>query len=353
MSNTKYWLWLQQSFGYASKIKSVTDNFKTAEEFYAAGEIAWKECGIDPKKINFLKSTNLDTFDETIEFCKKHSIRILTPEDEYYPRKLLEFENFPAVLFARGDYTCLNSHLPIAVLGSRKPSAYGEKAVNFVVPTLCENEAVIVSGGALGIDSLAHKSAMDNEGKTILVLGYGHGAEYLPENRGLRKRIAKNGVIISEYLPYVKPKSWCFSQRNRIITGMSEAVVIIEAAAGSNTINIANKAKKQGRKVFVLPGDISSGRFEGSNQLIRSGATAFFSGEDIINSIKGTTYSITHKKINSDIMFAEIDRTASSAKAIKKKIKNNAKIKDNDTAKGEFLNISEKIFLKVFLKTLR
>lgn len=319
MGNVRYWMWLQKVLGYGAKIKFVTESYFSAKEFYLAGEDAWKNLGITDKKISLMKNTTLESFEDVISFCKKHNIYIITPEDEFYPKALFDLENFPAVLFARGDYTCLNSANMLAVVGSRTPCAYSEQAINKIVPVLCDNNVVTVSGGALGIDSLVHKSTIENNGKTVLVLGYGHGTVYLPENGELRKLIAKNGVIITEYPPYYEPTAGSFSHRNRIIVGISKALAVVEAAANSNTLSIAKFCTEKQRKVLVLPGDINSGRFEGSNALVRSGAEAFFCGEDIVNSLTGATLKSSKNKITQPDSFDLINVEATSTKKKKKK----------------------------------
>ncbi len=342
MSNNVYWLWLQKALGYNKKIKSVIDEFGSAEKLYEAGEALWENYGFNTKQLKRMKETSLESVEEILSFCEKHSLHILTPENEFYPKRLLELEDYPAVLFARGDYTCLKNERSVSVIGSREPCVYGEKAVNRIVSHLSENNFLIVSGGALGIDSLAHKSAIESAGKTVLVLGYGHGAAYLPENSALRKQIANNGVIISEYLPFTKPNAGSFSRRNKLIAAMTKAVVIIEAAAASRTFSTAKYARDIGRKIFVLPGDITSGRFEGSNQLVREGATAIFSGDDITSILLGREASVKHSTIESDISFSSLDEIASSSKKRSKKTRNKPKVEATSTVQEEKLNIFQK-----------
>ncbi len=284
MDERLYWLWLQYVLTPGGKIKACIDKYNSAKAFYDGGESEWLSYFENKRKSAYqrAKNKNPEDFYETVAFCDKHSLKIVTPDSEYYPELLLEIENYPAVLFVRGDYKCLNCGVPVGVIGSRTPCVYGENAAKEIVRTLTENGALIVSGGALGIDSVAHKTAMASGGKTVLVMGCGHGCDYLPENSDLRKNVTRYGAVISEYAPFTPVGQGTFPDRNRIISGMSKAVVIIEAAERSGTFNTANHAKKQGRGLFVLPGDINSGNFAGSNALIRDGATAVFSGEDVL-----------------------------------------------------------------------
>lgn len=284
MDKRLYWLWLQYVLGFAGKTKALTDSFGTAENFYQAGESEWENYfgSKRPNAYKRCKEKSPEDFEDIVDFCDKHSLAIITPDNEYYPKNLLEIKNYPAVLFVRGDFKCLTQDVRFAVIGSRTPSVYGENAAENIVATLSENGALIVSGGAIGIDSIAHKAAIKSGAKTILVMGCGHGYNYLPENADLRKKVTMQGAVISEYPPFTPVSQGSFPQRNRIISGMSKAVVIIEAAEYSGTFSTANHAKNQGRELFVLPGDIESGNFAGSNRLITEGAKAIFSGEDIL-----------------------------------------------------------------------
>ncbi|MBO5936942.1 MAG: DNA-processing protein DprA [Clostridia bacterium] len=282
MDERCYWLWLQYAVKPAAKLKDFYLQYHTAENFYQAGPDEWKSFFGNKKNIfNRCKEKSPEDFAHIVEFCDKHSLVILTPESEHYPKKLLDIEDFPAVLFVRGDYKCLNEGPSFAVIGSRTPCVYGEDAAREIVKGLSENGALVVSGGALGIDSVAHKSAIEAGGKTVLIMGCGHGYGYLPENAQLRKSVTRQGAVVSEYPPFTPVERNTFPQRNRIISGMSDAVVIIEAAELSGTFSTANHAKRQKRKLFVLPGDIKSGHFDGSNRLITEGAEAVFSDENI------------------------------------------------------------------------
>ena len=285
MDKRLYWLWLQYVIKPAGDTKALLEVYGTAEEFYNAGEDEWEIYFQSVHKKGAGARCTLKSpqdFSETVDFCDKHALHIITPDSDYYPKSLLDIENYPLVLFVRGDYTCLNNDKSIAVIGSRIPCVYGENAAKNIVGTLSENGALIVSGGALGIDSIAHKTAISHGGKTVLVMGCGHGYDYLKENADLRKSVTMQGACISEYAPFSAVTLASFPDRNRIISGMSKAVVIIEAADRSGTFNTANHAKKQGRELLVLPGDIDSGNFAGSNQLINDGATPIFSGENVL-----------------------------------------------------------------------
>ncbi len=285
MEKEIYWLWLQGVSGYAKPVKKLLNTFGDARAVYEASSAELKDAhiqGYGPKVIGRMKDEDIEKYYDTYDFCRKHRIHIITPDSEFYPKRLLEIENFPLALYVRGDYTCLDSENALGVIGSRTPSQYGEEATETIVSQLCDNGVLIVSGGALGIDSIAHRTAIECGGRTVLVMGCGHGSGYLPENSALRKRVAENGALITEFPPYANVTPATFPQRNRIISGMTSGVVIAEAAKLSGTFSTARHAIKQGRDLFVLPGDIKSGNYEGSNQLITEGAKPVFSAKDII-----------------------------------------------------------------------
>ena len=338
MDKRLYWLWLQYVLRPAGDTKALLDEYGSAQNFYLAGGNEWEDYFHSVKRRSPLKRCSLkvpEDFTETAEFCDKHGLKIITPDSEYYPKGLLSIENYPLVLFVRGDYTCLNNDITVAVIGSRTPCIYGENAAVNIVGTLCERGALIVSGGALGIDSVAHKAAIAHGGKTVLVMGCGHGYDYLRENADLRKSVTKQGACISEYAPFTPVSQSSFPDRNRIISGMSKAVVIIEAADRSGTFNTANHAKKQGKELLVLPGDINSGNFAGSNQLITEGAKAIFSGENVLASlgyVSDEEEAVTEK---SGKAFEHIDEKSPDGKNQKHKPKKKIVIQQEENKQEE------------------
>ncbi len=289
-NNTLYWLWLQNSLGWGAKIRELISFFGSAKALYEAGESQWRASGlfgtnlfeINPKKIEQLKTTPLSLGEKTIKQCCENGIEIVTPDSPLYPENLKTATDFPAVLFVKGDLSCLKDKLPIAVIGTRHPSEYGISAAEKISSELARQNTVLVSGGALGIDSIAHESSLKENSKTVLVLGCGHFSKYLAENEWLRKEVSKNGAVISEYPPETQSAPYLFPLRNRIISGISKGVLIVEAGEKSGTLNTARHGKSQGKDIFAVPGDISSVAYAGSNKLIRQGAQAVFSAKDIL-----------------------------------------------------------------------
>ena len=321
VDNLIYWLWLQDCIGAGAKVKSILSDYRDAKNFYLAGEKAWKEKARSKKAFKNMQSKAPEDYHKIVSFCKEHKIYILCPDDKYYPERLFETENYPLALYVRGDYKILNEEKTIAVIGSRTPCVYGQKAAEKIVPRLVDGGYLIVSGGALGMDSIAHKTAIFSGGKTVLVMGCGHGNDYLPENSSLRKQVANNGALITEYLPRHPVTQNSFPLRNRLISALSKGVVIIEAADPSGTFNTANHALEQNKDIFVLPGDIESGNFAGSNKLISEGAVPVFSGDDILLYYGETEALKREYRVKTGNAFCEVDKDSEFSKKNSKNYK--------------------------------
>lgn len=338
MEKEIYWIWLQQCWGYGRKTEKFSAAFPDAKSVYDASKEERKAV-FAPCFNSRMEKTDLQKAKEVYSFCKEHKIHVITPESEFYPRRLLTIEDYPLVLYARGDISVLQSELSIAVIGSRTCSAYGEEVTEKIVRGLSQNKVTVISGGALGIDSVAHKAAIENGSKTVLVMGCGHGYGYLPENSELRKAVANCGVLVTEYPPFYPVDHGSFPKRNRIISGMSDGVLVTEAAKNSGTFSTVNHAKRQGRTIFALPGDIISKKFDGSNQLIVEGAIPVFSGEAILQKYGIEAGDSYFEK--SETPFEKIDergKTARKGKAPSKK----KKIKESEKAENKTEKITEK-----------
>ncbi|MEA1884068.1 MAG: DNA-processing protein DprA [Thermotogota bacterium] len=220
---------------------------------------------------------------ERLEKCHtRKDLRIITYEDEDYPPILREINDPPWCLFVKGKVDVLNMDLmKFAVVGSRKNTHYGKLTVDMIVPLLVEKGICIVSGLAFGIDSLSHKKALEYNGKVIGVLGCGVDIVYPKSNEGLYKKVIQNGCIISEYLPWERPRTYYFPRRNRIISGLSRGVLVVEAAKKSGSLITARCALEQNRDVFAIPGQINAYSSGGTNDLIKKGAKLVTCTEDI------------------------------------------------------------------------
>jgi DNA processing protein len=213
---------------------------------------------------------------------KKKKYITLTPLEKKYPYRLQFIPNPPPNLWIKGDNLDLFNQPTLAVVGSRKPSKYGQKVTQKIVSQLVKRGFVIVSGMARGIDSIAHRSTLKNKGQTIAVLGSGLNVIYPPENKKLFNQIQ---LVVSEFPPSTKPKGNNFLSRNRIISGLSDGVVVIEAARRSGTLNTARHAAEQGKEVFAVPGPITLPTSEGTAWLIKQGAKLIYDIEDILNEL--------------------------------------------------------------------
>ncbi len=204
--------------------------------------------------------------------------------DPDYPELLNYIENPPEKLFYAGDIS-LASKPAVAVVGARKATSYGKWASYGFARKLSEYEVVVVSGLAYGIDSYAHRGAVENRGKTIAVLGCGVDICYPDSNKGLREDILKEGLLLSEYEPGTPPLPYRFPARNRIISGLCIGTIIVEAGLSSGSLITAECAAEQGRNIYALPGNINSMYSFGTNKLIKDGATPLIVFDDIIDEL--------------------------------------------------------------------
>ena len=278
-----YWVWLQNGMGIAARTSEALAAFESPEAMAQAGPTAWRLSGaFTPKQIQRLEQSRPEDARATVEQCDNNGWRLITPADADYPPLLRKLDNAPVVLYTWGDVSCLQNRLPVAMVGTRAASRYGTEVAGRLSASLAEAGAVIVSGGALGVDSTAHAGALFAKGKTIAVLGCGLAANYLMGNYPLRREIAQNGAVVSEYPPQTPALGKNFPVRNRLISGMSYGTVVIEAGERSGSLITASYALEQGRDVFAVPGDIINSAFTGANKLIRDGAKPVFSAADVL-----------------------------------------------------------------------
>lgn len=216
----------------------------------------------------------------------ERDIKIIYPGHEYYPEKLLHIYDYPELLFVKGDAACVKM-AGIAVVGSRNPTIYGSETAAYFAAHFAGEDVCTISGLARGIDSAAHKGAIDGGGKTVAVLGCGINVTYPRENAELYARIEKNGAILSEYGFDVEPLQGQFPMRNRIISGISDGVLVVEARKKSGSLITADCALEQGRQVYALPGRIFDLCSEGTNNLIKQGAMCVTNPSDIIFDLYG------------------------------------------------------------------
>ncbi|WP_458413913.1 DNA-processing protein DprA [Schinkia sp. CFF1] len=221
------------------------------------------------------------TTQEVLEALEQDQIQLLTIFDYEYPAYLKQIFDPPWVLYLKGKKSLLESRL-ISVVGTRNPSPYGYSAMKMILPQLIGEKWTIVSGLAIGIDTAAHRIAINEKGNTIAVLGSGINYIYPTTNQSLATEMAEKQLLLSEFPPNRKPEKWHFPLRNRIISGLSGGTLIIEAKERSGSLITAEQALEQGREVFAVPGSIFDPNSRGTNRLIQQGAKLVLTASDII-----------------------------------------------------------------------
>lgn len=326
---TIFWVWLQHVLGYGSnRITSVTDRYTFAEDFYRASLEDKLKCGCFKKSdIGKLSDLSLDNAAAIIERCGKCGIEIVTFGDVNYPMQLMNIASPPAALYVKGDVSVLTSKLAIAIVGTRSSTPYGRKAAFDFGFNLAKNGVTVVSGGAVGIDTCSHKGSLQAGGSTICVLGCGIEYDYLRENANLREVISKHGALVSEYTPDYPPSRYTFPQRNRLISGLTHGVLIVEAGERSGSLITANLALEQNRDVFAIPGSINSSVSFGTNKLIKLGAKPVTEVSDILEEYSYEKFITAEKPIPKEELslfdFYEENKNSKNRKEKKDK-KNNA-----------------------------
>ena len=275
MDENIYMMWLSSLSADvgAGRMNRLLLVFGSAKEIYCASEkVLIEKGGLSGTGLaGLIKSRSSCYIDDLRKKCDELNVEFISRESDDFPSLLKDIPNAPTGLFCLGKLPPEDSP-KVAVIGSRRCSEYGLIASRLVAKPLSEAGAVIVSGMARGIDSMAHRGAIQGGGKTVAVLGTGVDICYPAENRNLRQDIVSYGCLVSEYPPGTTAKKHFFPQRNRIISGMSLGVIVVEASKKSGTLGTVNHATDQGREVFAVPGNISSKLSEGTNALIRDGA---------------------------------------------------------------------------------
>jgi len=229
------------------------------------------------------KNTTIDAKKE-LERAKKFGITILCMHDEQYPPLLRQLPDPPPVLYVYGQI--IPSDICVAIVGSRTSTTYGESITRSLAKDLAQNQITIVSGMAKGIDTEAHKGALDVNGRTVAVMGCGLETVYPGENKTLFHAIAKNnGAVITEFSMGAKPEAYHFPSRNRIISGMSMGTIVVEAGNKSGSLITARLALEQDRQVFAVPGQVYSQMTEGTHRLIKQGAKLIENAQDVLEDL--------------------------------------------------------------------
>ncbi len=268
-----FWVGFNKIKGIGSvKTRKLLEYFGDLSAAWTASENALLEAGLNPKTANaIIQAREIINLDKEFNQILDMGIQIITIIDDQYPQKLKSIEQPPPVIYLKGNFEETDNYA-VAIVGTRHLTGYGRQVTQELSGFLARNGITVISGLARGIDSIAHDAALAAGGRTIAVLGCGVDIVYPPEHRVLSQRIQDHGAIISDYYPGTQPEGINFPPRNRIISGLSIASVIIEAGEKSGALITAEFAAIQGREVFAVPGPIYSPRSKGTNRLIRDGA---------------------------------------------------------------------------------
>lgn len=286
MDDRKYWVGFNLIKGIgAVRMQGLVAYFGDLESAWKAplAELAGAGLGLKviERVVQARQTVDLDKVWERIE---KQGITILTWQDEAYPQRLKEIDQPPPVLYIRGTYVP-DDLFAVAIVGTRRVTPYGRQITEELASFLAAHGMTVVSGLARGVDAVAHQTALKAGGRTIGVLGSGVDKIYPPEHRALAEQMMERGAVISDYAPGTPPEASNFPPRNRIISGLSLAVVVVEAGETSGALITAEFAAEQGREVFAVPGSILAPQSKGTNKLIQKGAQPLLSMQDLMQAL--------------------------------------------------------------------
>ncbi|MBE6910720.1 MAG: DNA-protecting protein DprA [Ruminococcaceae bacterium] len=276
MAGIKYWLWLSECKGLPTGMKlRLLQHFGDPENiWYAERDDLLLAEGMTPKLADALSDKSTAEADRILGECERLGVRILTMQDADYPVRLSNIYEPPVLLYVKGRLPLVDEEAAIAMVGTRGATPYGIATAETLAYEMAKQGALIVSGAASGIDSAAHRGALRAGGKTVAVLGCGVDVVYPRENAGLYRDIAAAGALVSEYPPGTAAVGAHFPVRNRIISGLCLATVVVEAPERSGALITARTALEQGRDVYAVPGAINAPASRGCNRLIADGAAA-------------------------------------------------------------------------------
>ena len=263
-----YWIWLAQLKGMSLLTKhQLLAEFGDAERIYREADVTGKD----------LKDAM-----QILERCQNQNVRILTFADPQYPQRLRYMEDPPLVLYCKGTLPDWDAMPAIGVVGTRKATSYGMQTAYLMGSQIAACGGLVVSGAAAGVDAKSMEGALDASKPAVGVLGCAIDVVYPAANRRLYRRTEENGCLISEYPPGIRTYPTCFLQRNRIISGLSQGVLVVEAPEKSGALSTARHAMQQGRDLFVVPGNVGVESCAGSNSLLLEGAMAALTGWDVV-----------------------------------------------------------------------
>lgn len=284
--NIEFWLALTKVEGLGVRgAHKVVEHFGSPQAAYMASLTELESCGI-PARVaqSIFAQAGMKEGSKDLEAATKAGCAVVAYSSAEYPPLLKEIPDPPLVLYVRGDVKVLSQHA-VAIVGTRRPTIYGGQVAHRLAEGLAQRQLAIVSGLARGVDSAAHRGALAVQGKTVAVLGSGVDVIYPRENKRLAEQVAEHGALISEFPPGTSPSPENFPIRNRIISGLSLGVVVVEAAEYSGSLITARLAVEQNREVYAVPGNITSALSFGPNHLIKQGAKLVDDWMDVVEEI--------------------------------------------------------------------
>lgn len=328
MSNKCYWIWLQQCLGAGARFKEIVEYFGSVDKIYNANILELKMSPVlTSKQVERILSCKIEAAEAVIDECAKNNWQIIAYDDEEYPQRLREIANPPAVLYVDGVLPKIDDYAVVSVVGTRKASTYAIKCAGVMAKGVALCGALVVSGGAIGVDSAAHKGALSAGAKTVAVLGNGFGDDYLKSNQALRNEIKANGALITEYPPNTPATRQSFPMRNRIISGLCVGLLVVEAGVKSGSLITAGFAAEQGKDIYAVPASIFDYNFYGTNKLVDDGAIVATSPGVIVNAYAERFSSLNPAGLKTvrELLEDGIDKSANVAKAPQLKFEDIAK----------------------------
>ncbi len=289
-----FWIWLSRRLGPGNKwYARLLEEFGTPYEIFKANEeeILTTLTMLGDRDRRALCDKNLDEAYEILGYCQRNGISLLCYDDKRYPLSYRSLTDPPLLLYYRGRLPDFQTKLHIALVGTRKMSEYGRRTAYKIAYELAHAGAVIVSGMALGVDSVAACAAIEAGGTTVALLGCGIDVAYPPEHAKFQRIIEQRGAVMTEFAPGVRPEGYHFPLRNRLISGLSQGTLVVDAAEGSGALITADRALIQGREVFAVPANVGDVNAAGTNRLIREGARVVLCADDILKQ-----YEVLYRK---------------------------------------------------------
>lgn len=279
----KYWVGFNIAKGIGpARLRALLDYFGDLETAWQAPAVELRASGLGEKIVeNFLQLRKEIDLELICARMERLGVRAFTWDDPEYPRRLKEIDSAPPVLYVKGEFT-EQDQWAVAVVGTRRITTYGRQVTQDLVTHLAQNGVTVVSGLARGVDTIAHQTALKAGGRTIAVLGSGVDQIYPPENRALVDELVGRGAVVSDYPLGTSPDAINFPPRNRIISGLSLATVVVEAGVNSGALITADFAVEQGREVLAVPGNINAPQSRGTNRLIQMGAKPLLDPRDVL-----------------------------------------------------------------------